>query len=241
MHIKQLMASIIIFLYFIIPHFQEDVMVNGQWNQLLSEYVSAEGQVDYAGLKSETARLKEYLNDLAMNTPEDNWTREKKMAYWINAYNAFTVKLILDNYPLGSIMDLKAGKVWDWEWIELGDKTYTLNDIEHKILRARFKDPRIHFAVNCASKSCPPLMNKAWTESNLEEELDKRTRNFINDPLYNKITEKKVEISKIFEWYSEDFPSLIDFLNQYSQRQVSLSAKIAYLPYDWSLNSWKKK
>ena len=89
---------------------------------------------------------------------------QKKMAYWINVYNAFTIKMIVDNYPVSSITKLHGGKPWDVKWIELGEKKYSLNEIEHNILRPQFKDARIHFAVNCAAQSCPPILNKAWTE-----------------------------------------------------------------------------
>ena len=159
------------------------------------------------------------------------------MAYWINAYNAFTVKLILDHYPVGSIMDIKSGKPWDWKWIKLGDKTYSLNEIEHQVLRPQFKDARIHFAVNCAARSCPPLLNRAWTAANLNNWLDQQAGKFINNAKYNQISAAGAKISKIFEWYAEDFgPNIIDYLNKFSRTAVKTGAPVTYLEYNWELN-----
>ncbi len=158
------------------------------------------------------------------------------MAFWINAYNAFTVKLIVDNYPISSIMKLDNGKVWDRKWINIGGKTYSLNNIENDILRPQFKDPRIHFAVNCAAKSCPPLLNRAWTAANLESNFEKQARAFINNPEFNKISAKEVEVSKIFDWYASDFGNLIDYLNKYSSTKINANAKVKFREYDWALN-----
>jgi hypothetical protein len=135
-------------------------------------------------------------------------------------------------------MDLDNGKTWDVKWIKLGGKTYSLNQIEHEIIRPQFKDARIHFAVNCAAKSCPPLYNKAYTEENVNRYLEKRTIQFINDNKYNSISTKKAEISKIFEWYQEDFGDLITYLNKYlKQEDISKKAKVSFKEYDWSLNN----
>ena len=158
------------------------------------------------------------------------------MAFWINAYNAYTIVLILDNYPLSSITQLEGGKVWDKKWITIGSKRYSLNNIENDILRPQFQDPRIHFAVNCAAKSCPPLHNRAFTASNLDTLLDKQTKAFINDETYNKITKKAVTVSKIFDWYAEDFSDLIGYLNEYSNTAIQSNAAIKFTEYDWSLN-----
>lgn len=206
------------------------------WDQLLTKYVNSEGAVDYEGLKKEHARLKEYLDILANNEPQKDWLRAKTMAYWINAYNAHTVDLIIKNYPAKSITDLDGGNPWDVKRIKIGQKSLSLNNIEHDILRKEFKDPRIHFAVNCAAKSCPKLHNRAWTEQNLETNLESLTRSFVNNKLANKLTTDKVELSKIFEWYRSDFGDLITFLNEYSTIKVSSKAKVSHLEYNWLLN-----
>lgn len=206
------------------------------WDALLKKHVSATGQVNYKGIKAEKSKLEDYLKILSTNAPEESWSKAEQMAFWINAYNAFTIKLIVDSYPIASITNLHAGKPWDQKWIKIGSKTYSLNNIENDILRPQFKDARIHFAVNCAAKSCPPLLNAAWTAANLNSNLDAQAKKFINNPAFNKLSEKKVEVSKIFEWYAADFGKLIDFLNKYATTKVSAKAKVSYLEYDWGLN-----
>jgi hypothetical protein len=206
------------------------------WDALLRKYVNAKGQVNYKGLKKELPKIQAYLSLLQNTPPQGDWSRADKMAYWINAYNAFTVKLILDNYPLTSIMKLDNGKTWDVKRIRIGNLSYSLNDIEHEQIRKQFNDPRIHFAVNCAAKSCPPLLNKAWTAANLEADLERQTRAFVNNPQANLISVNQASLSKIFEWYAADFGNLADFLNRYSPVKISGKTSIRYQEYDWSLN-----
>lgn len=206
------------------------------WDALLKKHVSATGKVNYKGFKADKSKLEDYLKTLSSNAPEESWSKAEEMAFWINAYNAFTIKLIVDNYPLSSINKLHGGKPWDQKWIKIGGKTYSLNNIENDILRPKFKDARIHFAVNCAAKSCPPLLNAAWTASNLNSNLDAQAKKFINNSAFNKLSEKKVEVSKIFDWYKEDFGDLPAFLNKYASTKVGAKAKVVFLEYDWSLN-----
>jgi hypothetical protein len=205
------------------------------WNLLLSKHVGADGRVDYKGFRAARAALDGYLKELAAAPPQQVWTRAEKMAYWINAYNAFTVDLIVDHYPVSSITKLDNGKPWDVRRIVMGGKKYSLNDIENEILRPQFKDARIHFVLNCAAKSCPPLYNRAITARNLERVLEQRTREFINNPAFMKLTPDKSEISRIFEWYAADFGEVRSFLKKYNPA-VSLTAPVQYLEYDWSLN-----
>jgi len=212
------------------------VVSHEKWDGLLGKHVSEEGVVDYRGFQKDTAQLNAYLKMLAQHTPAKSWGRNEKMAYWINAYNAFTVKLILDNYPLKSIRDLDHGAVWDRKWIELGGQTYSLNQIEHEILRKRFPDPRIHFAVNCAAASCPPLLNGAYVAGKLDAQLERQTKAFIGSHTYNKLAPQKVIVSKIFDWYGEDFGELIPFLNRYTEMSINRRAEIQFREYDWALN-----
>ncbi len=207
------------------------------WNKLLEKHVSSKGQVDYKGFKEDAAQLDIYLEELVQNPVQSDWPRAHKMAYWINAYNAFTVKLIVDNYPVKSIRNLNEGNPWDVKWIKLGNKTYSLNNIEHDILRPQFNDARIHFAVNCAAKSCPPLANQAFTANNLEELLNKQTRQFINNGTYNNLSTNEVHISKIFEWYKGDFGDIQAYLNKYADKKINEKAKVSYQEYDWALNN----
>lgn len=207
------------------------------WNALLGKHVdAATGKVDYRGFKTDKAALDAYLQSLAANPPTGTWSRNEQMAYWINAYNAFTIDLILDNYPVSSILTLDGGKTWDVKRISLGGKNYSLNQIENEILRPQFKDPRIHFALNCAAKSCPPLYHKAFTAENLDRALEQRTRQFINDPKFNSITPGKASVSKIFDWYAADFGDLKTFLHKYAAVKLNDSAAISFQEYNWDLN-----
>lgn len=206
------------------------------WDDLLKKYVTSSGRVNYAGIKKDLSKLNGYLQDLQNNPPQNDWPKNKAMAYWINAYNTFTVKLIVDNYPVASITKLEGGKPWDKKWIKIGDKTYSLNNIENDILRPKYKDARIHFAVNCAAKSCPPLLNQAWTADNLNNNFEKQAKSFINNPSFNKISDSKIQVSKIFEWYASDFGNLIEFLNKYAATKIDGKAKVEYLEYNWDLN-----
>jgi hypothetical protein len=206
------------------------------WDVQLGQFVSDKGVVDYSGWQSQESALDKYLEELSKAVPTATMSADAQMAYWINAYNAFTVKLILDNYPIKSIMKLDKGKVWDRKWIGLGGDVFSLNDIEHEILRKQFDDPRIHFVVNCAAKSCPPLWNRAFTKDNLELGLEKRTRSFINNPSYNSLHKKKLTLSKIFDWYRQDFGDLVAYVSQYTNMEIDKSATVNFHEYDWSLN-----
>lgn len=212
----------------------KDVMHN-RWNKILQKHVSESGNVDYEGIKNES-EFEVYIDYLCENLPDDTWTREEKLAYWINAYNALTVDLILRNYPIKSIKDIKDS--WDQRLWQFGDKWQNLNDIEHKILR-EMNEPRIHFAIVCASISCPKLQNEAFTASNIETQLTKATKEFLNDASKNEISEDHIKLSKIFKWFKKDFEQdgdLIDFLNQYSDVNISSSAKKSFKDYNWNLN-----
>lgn len=211
------------------------------YNSLLKKYVDAKGNVNYKAFKTDEAKLQSYLDELVATKPQKSWSATKAKAFWANAYNAYTIKLILENYPLKSIMNIKKkGKnAWEIPFAKVGGKTYTLNQIEHEILRKKHNDPKIHVAVNCASGSCPKLPNYAFTEENYESKTTTLIKKFVNDTSRNKISEKRLQLSKIFEWFQGDFTkegSLIDFLNQYSAVKISKKAKISYLEYDWSLN-----
>ncbi|GGI56667.1 DUF547 domain-containing protein [Winogradskyella haliclonae] len=211
--------------------FNHDVL-----NTLLQTHVSKNGNVNYKNIKAQRTELYNYIKLLTDNTPTDTWSREDKLAYWINAYNALTVDLILKNYPLKSIKDID--KPWDQRLWKFGDKWLNLNDIEHQILR-KMDEPRIHFAIVCASFSCPKLLNEAYTASNLEEQLTRVTKEFLADEDRNNISENNLKLSKIFKWFAKDFKtngSLIDFLNEYTEVEISSKAKKSFKDYNWDLN-----
>ena len=207
-----------------------------QWTDVLQAYVSENGAVDYKGLQNNKPGLESYLKLLSANAPNDEWSIDAKKAYWINAYNAFTIQLILKNYPLKRIKDLK--RPWGLSFIKIDGEEIALNTIEHEILRP-MGDPRIHFAIVCASKSCPKLLNYAYESETLDQQLEYVTKMFINDPSRNSISQSNVKISKIFKWFKTDFPkseAFIAFLNNYSALKIAAQADIDYLNYSWSLN-----
>lgn len=213
------------------------------WNELLQKYVDPYGKVDYASFKEDEKSLDEYLDLLSKNHPRPFWKVDEQKAYWINAYNAFTIKLVLKNYPLKSIMDIKEnGKnAWNIPFIEIGGKKYTLDYIEKTMLLGQFNDSRIHFVVNCSAVSCPPLKNKAYTADRLEIELRLQARSFINDNRFNSLSKNHVQISEIFNWYKDDFlkeeSSIQIYLNKNTPHlEISKDATITYHTYNWSLN-----
>ena len=213
-----------------------EVFDHSKLNGLLQKHVSDQGNVNYEGFKIDITTLRNYLSSLGANTPKDSWTKEDKLAYWINAYNALTIDLILRNPSIKSIKEIDDP--WDQKLWKLGIKYYDLNEIEHDILR-KMNEPRIHFAIVCASVSCPKLQNQAFTASDLETQLTNATKEFLSDSSKNKLSTNKLELSKIFKWFTKDFKqgqSLIDFLNKYSGIEISQKASISYKDYDWNLN-----
>lgn len=221
-------------------------MVNQSlYGVLLEKYVK-DGVVNYQGFKKEEQKLDQYLKMLDEANP-DKLSRNEQLASYINAYNAYTIKLILQHYPgLKSIKDI--GGWWKGPWkikfCKIGGKNYTLDEIEHSILRPRFKDPRVHFAINCASKGCPPLISEPYQGNILEQQLDASTRAFLNNPEQNRLEGNTLYISKIFKWFRDDFQGdVIGFFLKHTQedlRKLLLAnreqIKIKYLNYDWSLN-----
>ena len=211
------------------------------FDSLLQKNVDKTGRVDYQSLKNNETLLDNYLAYIQNNEPTKEWSSNKKKAFWINTYNAYTIKIILNNYPLKSIRDIKIDgeTAWKIPFVKIGQKRYTLDQIEHKILRKKFNDPRIHVGINCASVSCPRLWNFAFTEDNIASSLDNLMKEFINNTTRNKISKNNLEISEIFNWFSKDFiknGTIISYLNTYAAIKISEKASIKYLTYDWSLN-----
>ncbi|MEM1319205.1 MAG: DUF547 domain-containing protein [Bacteroidota bacterium] len=215
------------------------------WEELVQQYVSPEGKVNYRGFAQARPRLQQYLQLLSDNPPHpDTWTEKQQLAYWINAYNAFTVELILQHYPTQSIQDI-AGSIpminsaWDLKFFKIGGVDFDLNTIEHEILRKQFSEPRIHFAINCASVSCPILLNEAYKAATLEAQLQARAIYFINNPQKNRIQAQELQLSSIFNWFEKDFTktgTVVAFINQFSELPIDPTAKVSYLEYDWNLN-----
>ncbi|MFM7629146.1 MAG: DUF547 domain-containing protein [Algoriphagus sp.] len=217
------------------------------WDQLVKTHVKANGLVDYKGFIREKPKLESYLKLLSENAPDrSKWSKNEQLAYWINAYNAYTVKLIIDFYPTKSIRDLGPKlkiplikDVWHYKFFKIAGVDMSLDEVEHGILRKEFDEPRIHFAINCASISCPPLLNEAFVADKLEAQLTKVTVAFINDPVRNKLGTQSVQLSSIFSWFTGDFTkrgTLIEFLNKYSKVKIAPNAKVSFLDYNWNLN-----
>jgi hypothetical protein len=217
---------------------------NSIYRALLKQYVH-DGRVDYQGFQNEEARLDAYLDVLAQIDP-DSMPRNGQFAFYINTYNAWTIKLILSGYPgVKSIKDL--GSLFKSPWkktiCRIDGKIISLDDIEHTILRPRFKDPRVHFAINCAAKGCPPLRAEPYEEKILDAQLDDAVRLFINDPDRTFLKENTLYISSIFKWFSEDFGDIAGFVAEHAVGKLKKdlevnvdNIRIKYLDYDWSLN-----
>ena len=235
-----------------------------QWNELLKQHVkwNAAGtatSVSYAGFAKDRAKLNNYLKALASVSLQEysKWPLIDQQAFLINAYNAFTVELVLTRYPdLTSIKDIGGvfSSPWKQKFFSLLGEKRSLDDVEHTLLRGdkRYKEPRIHFAVNCASIGCPALRNEAYTSASLSHQLEDQTIRFLNDKTRNRFDLKTGEysISKIFDWYGKDFErhtgGTSRFLARYADK-INLSAaevsavkqekfKLVYRDYDWSLN-----
>ncbi len=213
--------------------------------ELLKEYVR-NGVVDYKGFKNDEADLNSYLLVLE-KTDTKALPRYEQFAFYINAYNACTIKLILSGYPdVKSIKDLGSAfkSPWKKKICRIDGDVLTLDDIEHHILRPRYKDPRVHFAVNCASKGCPPLRSEPYMGISLDRQLNESAEGFINNSTYNHIKGNTLYVSKIFEWFSGDFNNdIVGYFLKYARGNLKsiLEAnrdriKVKYLDYDWSLN-----
>ena len=238
---KKLSGTIVLMGLVFVQCFAQDIkehVSHSSWDALLSKHVTSEGKVNYDGFKTDIAKLDKYLKLIGDNEAKTGWSQAEKKAFWLNAYNAWTIKLVLERYPVNSIKDVSA-KPWDKRFIKIGANTHTLNDIENKIIRRQFKDARIHFAVNCAAISCPKLSNKAFTVKNVEKELDRLTKEFFKSDNV-KLVEKSAQLSKIFEWYADDFiqesESVLKFVEQYSGMTFHPKVKVSYLDYSWKLN-----
>lgn len=215
----------------------QEIIDHSQWDRLLKKHVNAEGFVDYKGFQEDKAELERYLKMLSENEPKKDWSVQELLAYYINLYNAGTVNLIVENYPIKSIKDIN--RPWTKVRVQVGDKKLSLDAIENGILR-KMNEPRIHFAINCASISCPKLMTEAYTANKINEQLERATKEFINSDK-NEISPSALKLSSIFDWYKKDFKinkktDVIGFINQYSNIKIYPSAKISYKNYDWNLN-----
>lgn len=224
------------------------------WTSMLRHYVR-DGVVDYASWKrSGEGDLDAYLASLqsVCGGHYNTWSRPQKLAFWINAYNAYTVRLVLNHYPLRSIWDigLLPGAPFREDFIpmrKLRGDTISLNDIEHEILREELRESRIHFAIVCASKSCPALRSEAYRAADLDRQLDDAARSFVRDATKNRFdaSARTLWLSSIFDWFHEDFERASTSVPAYVARYADESTaraigagdvRVQHLDYDWSLN-----
>lgn len=213
---------------------------------LLARYVDAEGLVDYKALRIEEAALDGYLASIAA-APFADLGRDEKLALLINAYNAFTLKLILDNYPIDSIQDIPSKQRWDAKRWVIGGQTYSLNQIEHEQIRPKFIEPRIHFALVCAAVGCPNLRQEAYVGSRIGDQLEEQTKSIHGSPRWFRFEpgDAQVRLTQLYNWYGGDFAQLAGSPLEYAARyspalQQALHAgskpKIDWIDYDWALN-----
>lgn len=225
----------------------------GPWQRVLDTWVDAQGDVDYAGVRAAGA-LDAYVAALA--TVEEPLGRGEKIAFWLNTYNALTVDLIADAGPISSIRDLDGGKVWDTRSFVVAGRPLTLNQIEHQILRP-MGDPRVHAAINCASKGCPPLAKQAFAAATLDDQLQAAAKRWLTtNGIQIDQAARSVKLNRIFDWFGDDFTGMnlkndipglagkqeaaIDFAIRYLPDQAAFLKKggytVGYIEYDWSLN-----
>lgn len=215
--------------------------------RLLERHVQ-DGLVDYAGLKNDRAPLDEYLEVMGGINP-DTLSENEQLAFYINLYNAATMRLIVGHYPIESIKDVGSffSSPWKARIVVLNGEMVSLDHIEHEIVRPRFEEPRVHFALNCSARSCPPLMNVPYMAETLEDQLTEATINYLNDGKNNYLVGRILYVSKIFDWFSEDFPDdLPHWIKRYARGALGraldetetegLSLRVEFLKYDWGLN-----
>ena len=223
------------------------------WDQLLRQYVDNFGRINYSAWQRENNQtITNWLKDLETLNYSLSSNPNEELALWINLYNAFTISTILERYPIESILP----KFWGISnWLAFlsffnrpaytfAGKRYSLGKIEHRILRNKLQDSRIHFAIVCASIGCPLLRNTAYFPDTVQQQLAEDASRFINksDKVRYDSQSKTLFCSKIFKWYRQDFlavsPSIPDYIRTYLKTDLPIDAKtsIAYLHYDWSLN-----
>jgi hypothetical protein len=217
------------------------------------------GRVNYSALKANPKPLDDYLAELAVVSENDfnKWPKKERLAFLINLYNGSTLKLIVNHYPIKSIKKIGGlfSSPFDQPAVRAFGKTMTLNQLEHGIIRPQYHEPRVHFALVCAAKGCPPLRSEAYLGSRLDEQLDNQAKIFLANPEKNRVEDHTVFLSPIFKWYGDDFTkkygSVLNFVRQYFSQNDAKSLrtattaqdefKIKYTDYDWSLNDTADK
>ncbi len=228
------------------------------YNRLLLRHVNRKGMVNYKGLVRDSVKLNIYLNHLEASSPEDSaWNDAHELAFWINAYNAFTLRLIVRHYPIVSPLDIgivtpdlgtpdyeiiaqSGAAVYDLHFITIGDSLYSLNEIRDRKIREPFHEPRAHFALCNGTKSAPSLSMESYNADRINKQLEEATRNFLFLPEKNIIHPNQPQLSEIFRDFRADFgpadKNIYSFINRYVPARINEDAQLRYLPYNWLLN-----
>ncbi len=253
----------------------EPAFNHAAWDRFLKKYVNEAGEVDYAAVKADPALLNEYLAQVQaaadrtdpnpLHWPLKDWRREEQLAFWLNVYHAVIVSQVVQHYPLHSLNDVSG--VWTAPSLQVGARSFSLNDIRSRELLAAFRDEKIHLALACSARSCPPFPREAFTAPRVEGQLFLMTTQRVQDERFVQVVpqKKKVFLSRLFYWYGEDFildfgtqggsldvkftppdMAVLSFVRHYTQDAEKidflegLNYKIKYLPFDWTLAEWHK-
>ena len=216
------------------------------WQELLSKHYDPAKGMNYKALKADKAALDRLRNQMAAVDPA-SLSRPEQLAYWINLYNVNVVGVVVDNYPVESIRDISTDpivrlNVFKKPYVRTRSGEMSLDDVEHRKIREGFKDPRIHFAINCAAESCPPIRPEPYVGARIGQQLDDQTRKFLNATV--RVDGDTVRVTKILDWFKDDFEQwgggTIPFLGKYLSRKIGPKARIEYDDYSWKLNDWRR-
>ena len=220
---------------------------HSKFDELLKAHVDGDGWVDYAAIKTDISKLDEYIESIK-GAEIDKFGRDDRLAFLINSYNAFTIKLLTENFPLDSIKDIPAAKRWDAVRWNLAGNTVSLGQIENEYIRPNFKEPRIHFSLVCGAIGCPPLRNEAFIGDTLEKQLSSQSTYVHDHATWFQFDKEKnqVSLTKLYQWYGDDFiqldGSIFDFIRKHSDKLADAeSPSIVWLDYDWDINDIKNR
>lgn len=242
----RLLTSLIIYVFiFVGQTFAVQQSLDQRLTQFLQKYVH-NGLVDYTAIQLNPAELNSLLAEFSAVTKAkyETWKDAKKISYLINYYNLATIQLIVEHYPVKSIKDIGGwfSSPWSIDFVSLFSEKVSLDYLEHTLIRKSFKEPRVHFALVCASIGCPILRSEAYTAENLDQQLDEQTKLYLHNSngLQLNDEKKKVYISSIFKWYKEDFTSVVEFIQKYLEKDLN-KYELDYIDYNWNLNNLKLK
>ncbi|MFL6199703.1 MAG: DUF547 domain-containing protein [Thermoanaerobaculia bacterium] len=220
------------------------------WHELLSKHYDPARGMDYKGLKADKAALDRLRRQMA-TVDAGSLTRPEQLAYWINLYNISVVGVVVDHYPVESIRDISTDpivrlNVFKKPYVQVKGGTLSLDDVEHKKIREPFKDPRIHFAINCAAESCPPIRPEPFTGGAIDRQLDDQARKFLNGSV--RLEGDVLHVTKIMDWFKDDFEQwgggAVPFLRKHlppdKAKKIGNKVELEFDDYSWKLNDWRR-